>query len=162
MSRDLFWALSWSQPGYVTYEAAQPSTYTLIGLGYEQQWRSVQNKLAEYSLYQDNWDGQGSLAAPSSAFNVAVKLLKKARANSSAAPSTATLSPSGAIQLEWWSGQDVLQAEIVDQNRIEWVEFGPNKAPRHWSEDLSTYARGRNWEATSQPDQRVVVSASET
>jgi len=139
---------AWQPPAYVTLQPAEPSAEALINLARENQWQLVHNQLKQYSHYQINWDGYGSAPATPSAFKVVDELLKKARNSSWTAPSTATLSPSGAIQIEWWSGSEVLQAEISDINRIDWVRFGPKGAPKHWWEDLTGSARGETWEGT--------------
>ena len=136
----------------------------MVCLAQDRQWQKVNNQLAEYSLYQNDWDGYGSSPAPACVFQVAAELLKKSRTTLGAAPSTATISPSGAIQIEWWSGSNVLQAEIRDAAKIDWVEFGPNKKPDHWNEaiDPTNLSRGTIWGATGTPEELGVASASET
>jgi hypothetical protein len=165
MNYNFLFAPSWHQPEYVTFEpSSQPSTYTMVSLAQDRQWQKVQRQLVQYSLYQRDWDGFGSTPAHPFAFEAAAELLQKARANFSLPPSIATLSPSGAIQIEWWTGDNVLQAAISEPSKIDWVEFGPNEKPRHWNETInpSKISRGTTWGAASLSEEPGAASASAT
>jgi hypothetical protein len=115
--------------------------------------RRVYDQLVEFARYQENWDGLRSVSPTPQAIKAAVEYLKIARAAEIAPPASATLAPDGCVRIEWWFGDNVVQAEFGWKREIEWVEFGENAKPKHWSQlfDLNSDTRGSTWGANAVP-----------
>jgi hypothetical protein len=156
-------ALTWTSACEALPQVDRIGVLTLYDFSCSQKWKRVYDQLAEFARYQENWDGLGSVSPIPQAINAAAEYLKMARAAEIAPPASATLAPDGCVRIEWWFGDNVAQAEFGGKGEVEWVEFGENTKPKHWSElfDLNTDTRGSTWGANTVPVESGAASASE-
>ena len=101
----------WCQPTQVTINVTTTAS-SLMTAAEDKRWQSVNNQLVTYSAYQNNWDQLGGVVATGDAFRVASLLVNQLRERAEPPPTATVLTPNGSIQLEWWSGENVVQAEI--------------------------------------------------
>ena len=133
---------TWDQPNLVCEDKTIYSITSTVDLLCDQQWRTAQTNILQYSTFKGDWDGLGSSPAKPTAIKTSNAYLKQFREKARySAPNSVTLTPDGCIRVEWWTGDNVRQAEFGAANQIEWAQFGPNLKPQYWAEPFEPETR---------------------
>ena len=133
---------TWDQTILVYEDRTVHSVASTVSTLCEQQWRNAQTNILQYSTFKGNWDGLGASPAKLNAVRASNAYLQKVceRARYSA-PNSVTLTPDGCIRVEWWTGENIRQAEFGGENQVEWAAFGPNMQPKFWAEPFEPETR---------------------
>lgn len=110
-------------------------------------WRQRIQELHELSALEDNWDGEGAIAAEQDIFEIADAYLQHMSITKEFPPPTRiSLSMDGEIIFEWqFANGTYLEAAFSDPNQVEWMS-DHNGVNHQWGEVISTGSSLDEWE----------------
>jgi hypothetical protein len=111
-----------------TYWAQTPEQISMATTDTERRWQERKRDLSRMKGFQDNWDGFGAEAPSAATIQQAelfLFLLRKGEPENP--PMRVVLSDEGVVAFEWVQAGTLLQAEILDSSRIEWMFAVPGQ-----------------------------------
>lgn len=84
----------------------------------ESSWLSIEQRIAQFEQYEEDWNGDGAAAIPTATIKVARHVIQALRALRAPAPSAAVAYDDGEIELQWQRGGGFAALSVDSSQRL--------------------------------------------